>query len=149
MARQKIPVELRFWDKVEKGASCWLWVGSGDRYGHIQVNGRPVGAHRVGYELQVGPIPPGKFVLHQCDNPRCIRGEHLFIGDAQSNMDDKVSKRRWRGNTKLSPEKVEALKADRGLGLTYDSLAQKYNISTGHAHNLVKGVRNLWKQKSE
>lgn len=94
------PLERRFWPKVQKSDGCWLWVGGGDSatgYGRIRSGGRgapqPL-AHRVAWELTYGPIPDGLWVLHHCDTPRCVRPDHLFLGDAQANVDDAVAKRR-------------------------------------------------------
>lgn len=58
--------EERFWAKVERTSTCWLWTGSvvGNGYGKLLVDGREVGAHRYAYELLVGPIPPGLTIDH-------------------------------------------------------------------------------------
>lgn len=54
----------------------------------------PAKAHRVSYELFVGPIPAGMHVLHHCDNPPCVRPSHLFLGDAKVNAQDRAAKGR-------------------------------------------------------
>ena len=54
---------------------CWEWVGYIDvqtGYGRINVDGEAKWAHRVGYELNVGPIPEGLHVDHLCRNHRCV-----------------------------------------------------------------------------
>lgn len=63
--------------------------------------GKPrIRAHRVSWELAYGPIPDGRWVLHKCDNPGCVNPDHLFLGDAQTNEADKVSKdRQAKGET--------------------------------------------------
>jgi hypothetical protein len=92
------PVGDRFWEKVVKTEGCWLWTGAHDKYGYgsIRTGGRTFKAYRVGYELQCGPIPPGGHVCHRCDNPPCVRGDHLFIGDHAANMADMRAKGRMR-----------------------------------------------------
>src|SRR5882672_6137680 len=57
---------------------CWLWTGSRTRkgYGRVQWDGRTVQAHRLVYELLVGPIPVGLYLDHLCRNPRCVRPDH-------------------------------------------------------------------------
>ena len=76
--------------------TCWLWRGACDRrgYGHMNVDGATVAAHRVSYELHVGLIPDGLWVLHRCDNPPCCNPSHLFVGSCQDNHDDMRSKGR-------------------------------------------------------
>lgn len=78
---------------------CWPWTASFYRngYGQIGIGGRGAGvtgAHRVAWERAYGPIPEGKWVLHKCDNRRCQRPDHLFLGDNPSNVDDMLSKGR-------------------------------------------------------
>lgn len=97
--RHKVSLETRFWRKVEKTDFCWLWKGSrrAKSYGLISVNGKPTGAHRVAYELLVGPIPKGRVVRHYvCDNPCCVNPAHLKVGTIADNIQDKVDKGRCR-----------------------------------------------------
>jgi hypothetical protein len=81
--------EERFWAKVDKSGpvpperpdlgNCWLWTGSQNRDGYGQVNrqGKTLGAHRVGYELQGDPIPDGLTVDHLCRVRHCMRRSHM------------------------------------------------------------------------
>jgi hypothetical protein len=92
MGRAAIP----FWDHVVKGDGCWEWQGAhrGIGYGRAVVNRASVAAHRRAWELTYGPIPKGLYVRHRCDNPPCIRPEHLELGTQQDNIND--AKRRGR-----------------------------------------------------
>lgn len=92
------PVE-RFWSKVEKtDGGCWLWQAAriSGGYGVMGIRGgqRNVLAHRFSWELHRGPIPDEFFVCHRCDNPSCVRPDHLFIGTALDNSRDMMNKGR-------------------------------------------------------
>lgn len=69
----------RFWAKVQKTATCWLWVASRipNGYGNIKVAGRMQLAHRVSYEMTRGPIPDGLVLDHLCRNRACVNPAHL------------------------------------------------------------------------
>jgi hypothetical protein len=69
----------RFWSMVDKTSMCWNWTGrlTPAGYAHIRYNGVQVMAHRVAYELCVGPIPEGKFIDHKCHNRSCVNPAHL------------------------------------------------------------------------
>ena len=79
----------RLWEKVDKSGDCWLWLGSlghGGRYGSIHRGDGMVPAHRVAYELTIGPIPAGMEIDHLCRTPRCVRPDHLEPVTHRENM---------------------------------------------------------------
>lgn len=88
----------RFWEKVVKSNGCWRWSGSTGNYGYGQLrSGEDLErAHRISWELHFGPIPLGMQVLHHCDNPPCVRPDHLWLGTAKTNAEDRQSKGRQR-----------------------------------------------------
>lgn len=74
-----MPVEVRFWEKVDRGGDCWEWLAAvrSDGYGTFRLFGRMVRPHRYAYELLVGPIPDGLHLDHLCRNRTCVNPEHL------------------------------------------------------------------------
>jgi hypothetical protein len=87
---------------VDPNTGCWLWQGAHNRrgYGRLYYSGKDYRAHRLAYVAFVGPIPNNMLVCHRCDVPQCVNPEHLFLGTAQDNESDKVSKgRQTRGDS--------------------------------------------------
>lgn len=69
----------RFWSKVDKTDTCWLWTGSGNPggYGLFLSNGKNQSAHRYSYKLHKGEIPAGLYLDHLCRVPACVNPDHL------------------------------------------------------------------------
>jgi len=143
--------EDRFRSKVgiSRGRnSCWVW-GAGcfdSGYGAFYLNGRTRRAHVVAYMMWAGPIPSGKLVTHTCDNPPCVRPEHLKLGTWQSNMDDKVSRGREshvRGHHKLSEAQVAEIKRGLAAGVKVGVLAASRQISEGTIRLIKRGL--IWR----
>lgn len=110
----------RFWAKVEKTDTCWLYMGfrKWDGYGWLARSQgdskvRHMTAHRYAWILTNGEVPDGKHVLHKCDNPPCCNPAHLFLGTHQENMKDKAAKGRALAHFKLWPGRVRPSKAAR------------------------------------
>lgn len=108
-----IPLPPRFWTKVQKGSTCWLWQGSRTPggYGYIWFNGRLHGAHRIAWMLTHGQLPEKPLhVLHLCDIPPCVNPQHLFLGTHADNVRDAYQKGR-NGHAKLNQEAVITIRA--------------------------------------
>jgi hypothetical protein len=87
----------RFWTKVDTSGDCWEWTGklNDEGYGQFRHAGEN-SAHRTSWVLHHGPITDGLWVLHHCDNRRCVRPDHLYLGTVQDNVRDAMSRDRVR-----------------------------------------------------
>lgn len=137
--------------EVDESTGCWNWTGSlRVGYGVIGDKKKSLGAHRVSYELNKGPIPEGLVVCHSCDNRRCINPEHLWLGTQKDNMQDCARKGRIvthegdrfkHGNTpynsKFSPEIVLEVRRLSKEKMKIRSISEK----TGVPEHTVKDIR--------
>lgn len=122
----------RFWARVTVGDGCWIHGGAIGSHGYPQFCGGT--AHRWSWALNVGPIPLGVFVLHSCNNKKCVRPDHLRLGSHQDNMDDigRVG-HPSRGVTRAEAEKIRASAEPQR------NLAKKYGISQRAVFNIKSG----------
>jgi hypothetical protein len=132
-----IDLNVRFWEKVDKTVSCWLWTGSKNNmgYGRINIKGKVQLAHRISFEMNHGAIVKGLKVLHKCDNPLCVNPKHLKLGTQKENLQDMYKKGRAcvgedKPNAKLNKEKVTYIRSRyRSGGVSQRSLAKEVGIS--------------------
>jgi hypothetical protein len=153
MAESKITTKVRFYAKIAfiPYHSCWEWIGARHwkGYGRFCFEGVNALAHRVSWVLHKGPIPDGLHVLHRCDNPSCVRPEHLKLVSNQDNMDD----RNRRGRTahgehllraKLTAAQVKEIRRRFHGGETNKSLlSREYNTSHTNIRSILDGL--TWK----
>jgi len=134
-------IEERFWEKVDKTDiyGCWLWNGCIKETGH----GRFVTlekldyAHRFSWELHYGKIPKGKWVLHKCDNGKCVNPDHLFLGTNIDNIIDMNKKH--RGRNKLNVEQVREIRRKYvRRKVTYVMLGEEYGVSKQVIGDLIR-----------
>ena len=160
------PQADRFWAKVEKSDGCWLWTRSRHKfgYGYLRTGSVTLLAHRVSYELNVGPIPAGMHVLHSCDNPPCVNPDHLHLGTQADNMRECQERGRTpRGDhhssrthpssvprgeshsaSKLSVDAVLEIRRLHGDGVTTGrTLAQRFGVTEPTICDVV--YRRSWK----
>jgi hypothetical protein len=135
----------RFWAKARKSADpdgCWAWTAARNPLGYGEFRAktdRRAGmdlAHRVAYELTYGPIPLGMQVCHRCDNPSCVRPDHLFLGSNADNVADRQAKGRSgsaRGaqnpNAKLDIERVAEIRRRHAAGETTVALGAEFGVT--------------------
>lgn len=95
------PPEQRFWLKVHKTETCWLWTDEPGRngYGYLRVGNRFRTAHRYAYELLVGPISEGLELDHLCRVPLCCNPAHLEPVTHAENIRRGVAAERKRAKT--------------------------------------------------
>jgi hypothetical protein len=147
----------RFWQRVEKTDGCWLWRGQARANGYGEFSGRGErhrAAHRYSYQTFVGPIPDGMFVCHSCDNPACVRPDHLWVGTPADNVADMVAKGRqatdkrvYRGESnsqcKLSEDQVMAIRSEyRPRVVPQRELAKRYGVSQRLINKII--AREVW-----
>lgn len=132
-------------------SDCTIWDGpvwSQGRYGMDTIEGRSMTAHRAAWIRANGPIPEGMVVCHACDNGLCVNVAHLWIGTQSDNMRDCSRKgriykpdQRGQNNHHARPNLVEryhSVKRDRGAGMSYRELKDKYGIkSNGHLRQIL------------
>jgi len=134
MSTEQEKLEARFWKKVEKTDSCWLWKGSDDGsaegYGKFWDGGMSCRAHRVSYKWYHGDIMPGMVIRHSCDNPRCVRPDHLSQGTRKENMEDMVARGRSTKGRSQPTRKLTTAQAAEIYSSTESirALARNYNM---------------------
>lgn len=127
-------IKERFNAKIKKTNGCWIWLAATrSGYGTMKINGKMINTHRLSYELYNGPIPKGLYVLHKCDNKKCVNPEHLFLGNQDINMKDMAKKdRHLYGEksplSKLKEEEVKDIRSRKKYRGLQTDLAKEFNI---------------------
>jgi len=147
------PTIDRFWKYVNKTDTCWLWTGyiGRRRRGIIYPEGerKSIAVHRFSYQHFVGPIPAGMYVCHHCDNPSCVRPDHLFLGTQTDNMRDMVKKGRSNkptgesnGRAKLTDDAVRFIRENykfRSKQCGQKQLARKFGVCVQTIQEVLDG----------
>lgn len=154
-------LEQRFWGFVDKSGDCWTWTGTtngrNDGYGKFSVGPNVrVYAHRFSWELHNGLIPEGMLVCHHCDNPLCVRPDHLFLGTPLDNMRDMWAKGRGNNprrtgedarNHKLTWDAVNEIRRLYTAGYGYRVLGRAFHVDPTNIRRIVKN--QTWQVKAE
>ena len=134
-----VAVSYRFWSRVRivlGGNDCWDWRGPVNKHGYgkfLQFT-----THRVAFALQMGLVPHGLCVCHICDNRRCVRPDHLFLGSSRDNTADKVRKGRQanaRNARRLNSHSI-------GLGLFGKELSLNDLVMVRQRKPLIERLEN-------
>lgn len=127
----------------------WIWNGTvtNQGYGVFQVSRKVYRAHRVAYELFVGPIPPGLMIRHKNDRRSDVNPHNLIPGTAWDNMNDKVERsRQARGSkhgwAKLTEGEILAIRAAHQSGMSQREIGRRWGISHIHVGRIVR--REVW-----
>ncbi len=137
-----------FWSRVKKGDECWEWTArlTASGYGRLRWAGEWMFAHRLSYQLTFGQIEPGMCICHHCDNPKCVRPDHLFMGTHKDNAQDKVRKGRQRrivGNWKVTPDQVRNIRDLAAVGgITFQQIGARFGVSRSAVWLMVH--RKTW-----
>lgn len=155
------PLVPRFFEKVRKTDSCWLWRGAknADGYGLISLNDISSGlrrvrrAHQVSWMIHYGDYDNALNVLHKCDVPSCVRPEHLWLGTRADNMQDMWTKDRHpkvqlKGErnpfSKLTDDQVILIRNQYSLGnVSLADLAAEFGVTFQTISRIVN--RRIWK----
>lgn len=155
----------RFWSRVSKSDGCWLWRGGRyERYGQFWSASRKVRVrtHRFAYELATGRNPGPLCVCHHCDEPLCVRPDHLFLGTNLDNIRDRDRKQRQargsrsgahthpericrgtrNGLAKLTDNDVRQIRKQIDRGVTRSEMSRQYGVSIPTICDLYK--RETW-----
>lgn len=145
----------RFLSYVRKTDKCWIWEGGlfTNGYGQFRVGRKKVKAHRFSWIISGGFIPDGYILLHKCDNPQCVRPDHLFLGTHKDNSLDRDRKNRGakgpnlakgspgelNGSAKLTQTEVFEIRQLRdNEGFSYNELSSLFDISPSQIANIIK-----------
>jgi len=158
----KKPWPQRFWDKVNKNGPvpphrpelgpCWEWIGARHEQGYGIAQGedwhQQTYASRIDWEMVHGPVPKGQYVLHHCDNPPCVREEHLFLGTKKDNAQDRLRKGRPgysgpKGSGELNPVAVRVIRYlwEHRLA-TQAAMAKAHRVSPSTIQRVIR--RRVW-----
>lgn len=150
--------EKVFWSDVSiRSSGCWEKTGRTRKDGYVNFwfDEKTQLSHRVAWILTFGKIPNGAFALHRCDNRKCVRLDHLFLGSQKQNMEDMVSKGRAakfkiavrgenNGMSKLSNSDAVKIRSEYATGgRSQQSIADNYGVSQKAISLLITGEN--WK----
>lgn len=138
--------EFMGWVDTRTNTGCWEWSLSRSTkrggYGQKRLSdGKVCKAHRLAWMIFKGPIRPGEFVCHRCDNPPCCNPDHLFLGSPRDNVLDAISKGRAFVPMSEPGEKNPSAKLR-----TIDVIEARRLVKAGHSLRVVAEKFGVTKQ---
>jgi len=138
----------RFLSKVlmqDDGCHEWQSTLHRDGYGKFWLDGQQVQAHRMAYLIHHGDIPVGAWVLHHCDNRKCVNPEHLYLGNAKQNSQDRTQRLRYQCY-KLSTEAVSQIRNSYSTGCwSQQELADLHGVNQAYISRVIRGMQRILK----
>jgi hypothetical protein len=133
---------------------CWEWNLRRNQTGYGRISHRSVteAAHRYAFIASGGTFEDGPYVLHSCDNPRCVNPAHLRAGTNGDNMADRMARGRYghgetNGRAKLTEPDVAQIRARRANGERLKAIASDFNVSDVLVSLIARGKN--WKRPAE
>jgi hypothetical protein len=136
------------------GAKCMEWPYAADvlGYGYLSSSYGEKRVHRLAYILHYGPMLPGPWcICHKCDNPRCFRPSHLFLGTKNDNTQDCIRKGRRiypdhhgeaHSQSRLTEAQIREINTLYLSGKDKADIARQFGISRSHLKNISN--RHRW-----
>lgn len=153
---RKKPLSERFWEHVVKSDGCWEWNGGKAVHGYGSIhddNGHQLRSNQASWILHHGPIPEGLWILHKCDNPPCVRPDHLYLGTHQDNMRDLILRGKGKGAAMVGSKNVHAKLREKDipmiyklneLGISYTAIGRMFRVKRNAIKSIIIG--KSWKQ---
>jgi hypothetical protein len=147
-------IASRFWKRVNKTDTCWLWTGAqmAGGYGRLRISTTGhARAHRIAWIITYGPIPDNLLCCHKCDVRLCCRPDHLFLGTYKQNYDDCRDKGRLpdprlrvrigedANQARLSNMDVQAIRDQFANGVSQRSLSRAFGVARRTIGRIVHG----------
>jgi hypothetical protein len=147
---------IEFWKRVNKTDGCWEWTGAMLLTGYGQmlwVDRKCAKAHRISWIIENGNIPDGMCICHHCDNRKCVRPDHLFLGTIADNNRDMDAKGRRVNSPQIGSKHWKARLSDSDIveirklhwkdGVMHKDIAAIYGVGVKYIARICRG--GAWK----
>lgn len=127
--------------RVSYTDGCWFWMGARTPtgYGNVKVGKTCYYAHRLVYALAYGETPAGVVIRHACDNPACVRPDHLIPGTQAENQRDMALRDRC-GTAKITNAQARMVVEQYDHGIDSRVIAAEFGIARSTVYNIARGV---------
>lgn len=146
--------EARFWSRTEPLGECLIFENADPgtyNYGQFRSallereRGKPnmpIRAHHAAWRFLTGAWPVGS-ILHTCDRPGCVKGEHLYEADQAQNMRDRQERKPRHGEAnpaaKLTQRDVDEMREAHAVGVSQATLVSEYGVSSASVSRIITG----------